>query len=659
MKEIALTINSQKVQGKVGDTVLDVCHGNGIYVPTLCHMDGLTDVGGCRMCVVEIENERRPVPSCTYPAREGLVVQTNTPKLESYRRMILELLFTERNHFCMFCEKSGNCELQKLAYQYQMDNVRFNHRYPSLPTDSLSDSMVIDHNRCVLCGRCIRTCSEIVGNKTLDFGNRGWKTMVVADLSQPLDQSSCTLCGACVQACPTGAIFSKFSLYKDIPVGCQHVSTVCPSCGVGCQLDVLIKDNNIVRIDSTDLTSLKGPLCKKGRFGLLRERRRITSPLMRDKRGTLKECILDDAAQAVANHIARNKKNLGGMVSPRLPNEALTLFYNFIHRTVGSNWIDTTDGGTYRTISEGIRQFSGNGRGLEIECRIDEILNADCILLVEADPMETHPIVANAILRAKSRKGTKLIVIDSSMNPLPLQTDLWLKPKKGSEEFLITGLGRIHLLIDLLSLGKEDTVDFIQYMSHSEKNEIFWITGINVETLEQAAEMYGRAQKAVIIYGESLLKSGNARAVSSILKLATVTNNVCGESLNVISLKNGANSRGAWQMGLAAKPIDWEEVQSLYLFLGDDDVNEELLKKIRGLDLLIVQASYQSPITEMADIVLPSPTWAERVGTYISMDGQPFKSSYLLKRRDDIKGDTVVINTISQKLKQAQVKRRR
>ena len=142
MSEITLTIDGKEVKGKEGDTVLEVCQDNGIDVPTLCHHQGLSDVGACRMCVVEIERERRPVPSCTYPARDGLVVRTNTEQLEKYRRLILELIFAERNHFCMFCEKNGDCELQKLAYRYQMDNVRYPYTFPSLPVDSLSDYLV-------------------------------------------------------------------------------------------------------------------------------------------------------------------------------------------------------------------------------------------------------------------------------------------------------------------------------------------------------------------------------------------------------------------------------------------------------------------------------------------------------------------------------------
>ena len=130
MAEITLTINGQSVKGKTGDTVLAICKANGIDVPTLCHLDGLTDVGACRLCVVEIQTEKKPIPACNYPARDGLVIKTNTPQIERYRKQVLELLFAERNHFCMFCESSGDCELQKMAYRYQMDNNRFQSLFP-------------------------------------------------------------------------------------------------------------------------------------------------------------------------------------------------------------------------------------------------------------------------------------------------------------------------------------------------------------------------------------------------------------------------------------------------------------------------------------------------------------------------------------------------
>lgn len=168
MQEITLTINGQSVKGKSGDTVLSVCRTNGIDIPTLCHLEGLADVGACRLCVVEIQTEKKPVPACNYPARDGLVVKTNTPQIERYRKQVLELLFAERNHFCMFCESSGDCELQKMAYRYQMDNDRFQSLFPKLPLDTLSKFLAIDHNRCILCGRCVRACKEVAALRTLD-----------------------------------------------------------------------------------------------------------------------------------------------------------------------------------------------------------------------------------------------------------------------------------------------------------------------------------------------------------------------------------------------------------------------------------------------------------------------------------------------------------
>ncbi|MBM3133667.1 MAG: 2Fe-2S iron-sulfur cluster binding domain-containing protein, partial [Chloroflexi bacterium] len=412
MKELALTINDKPVKGMEGSTVLEVCRANGIDIPTLCHLDGLSDVGACRMCVVEIQGERRPVPACTYPARDGLVIQTHTPEIERYRRLILELIFTERNHYCMFCEKSGDCELQKLAYRYQMDSVRYPYAFPTMRTDAVSDFIVIDHNRCILCGRCVRTCAEVEANFTLDFGKRGWKTVVSADLNDPLGKSSCVSCGACVQACPTGAIFSKLNLYTGKSSECEHIGAVCPVCGVGCELKVAVKDNNLVKIESASLQGISGPLCKKGRFDLLRsERARIVSPLVRDGRGKLKPCTLDEAINAAAGKLGQLKKSVAGIASARYPNETLWLFRRFLNEALESDWVDTLNGRYFRAVSLGIKQWSNNGKGLEIESPMEEILRADCILVVEADPEKTHPVVGSLIRRAVRHGGAKLIVI--------------------------------------------------------------------------------------------------------------------------------------------------------------------------------------------------------------------------------------------------------
>jgi len=649
MGEITLTINGRQVKGKEGDTVLEVCQANGIDVPTLCHLDGLSDVGACRMCVVEIEKERRPVPACTYPARDGLVVETNTERLERYRRQILELIFTEHNHFCMFCEASGDCELQKLAYRYQMDNVRYPYTFPSLSVDSLSDYLVIDHNRCILCGRCIRACSEVAGSHTLDFSQRGWKTLVTADLEQPLGESSCFLCGACVQACPTGAIFGKLNLYKGRKDECQQIHTVCPACGVGCELNVLVKDNNLVRIEAPGLTEPRGPLCRMGRFGLLEPTPpRVTSPLVRSKQGKLEECSLHRAAEVIVDRLAEVKDGFAGMISTRVPSETLSLFNKFIGEVIGSDLIDTLDGESYRIITEGIRQFQDNGRGLDIECPIEGILEADCIIVVGADPEKTNPIISTLVRRAVSQRKAKLIVVNSSRDVFPLWTDLWLKPRAGSEGDLLSGLAKILIDKGLVVSGKA-SAKLIKSFSRYRIGEVVRTTGIEEERLELLAEMYGQAERGVIIYGEELLRTNDASPITTILNLANMTGNQVGDGLRVISLKPRANSRGAWEMGLA-RGIKRDKLKGLYLLLADERDSEELLSWLKGIDFLVVQASYQSPVTAMADVVLPSPIWAEREGKYVTMDGRVLELKQVLQPKDGLPQDQEVLKAISQKL---------
>ena len=649
MNEITLTINGKQVKGKAGKTVLEVCQANGIDVPTLCHLDGLSDVGACRMCVVEIEKERRPVPSCTYPARDGLVVQTNTEKLEKYRRQILELIFTEHNHFCMFCEKSGDCELQQLGYRYQMDHVRYPYTFPSLSVDSLNKYIAIDHNRCILCGRCIRACSEIAAAHTLDFSQRGWKTEVSADLNQSLGESSCLNCGSCVQACPTGAIFNKINLYKGLTDDCEQLKTVCPGCGVGCELNVLIRDNNLVRIDAPSLTGPRDTLCRTGRFELLEQTLpRITSPLVRGKKGELEECSLDSAAQRISSGMNEAKDSFAGMASSKLPSETLSLFNRFISEVIGSESVDTPDGAIYRIISEGISKFAGNGKGLDIECPIEEILKADCILVIGADPEMTNPVVSTLTRRAVSQGKAKLIVINSARDVFPLWTDLWLRPRAGSEGDLLTGLAKVLVDKGLVESGKVGT-ELKESLSKCEIGEVTRTTGIEKENLEQVAEMYAQAERGVIIYGNDLLENSGAGSVTTILNLASITENQVGNSLRVISLKPGANSRGAWELGLA-KGIKQDRPKGLYLLLSDDTGNERLLSWLRGIDFLVVQASYHSPITAIADVVLPSPIWAEREGKYVDMDGRVLEIKQVLRPGDGVLQDKEVLMGISQKL---------
>ena len=650
MKEITLTINDKQVKGKDGDTVLGVCQANGIDVPTLCHLDGLTDVGACRICVVDVEKERRPVPACAYPARDGLVVKTNTPKLEKYRRLLLELIFTERNHYCMFCELSGDCELQKLAYRYQMDNVRYPYTFPSKSVDSSNEYLAIDHNRCILCGRCVRACAEVAGINTLDFGQRGWKTMVAADITEPLGDSSCISCGACLQACPTGAIFCKQSIYKGRTADCQKISTVCPICGVGCELDVLVRDNNVVMIKAPNLTQTRGSLCKMGRFELLSQTSaRVTSPLVRNKQGKLEECSIDTAIETIANKVREFKGSFGGVASTRVPEETLSQFNKMMHDVISTEYVDTLDGMSYRVISEGIKQFSNNGRKMDIECPVEEISESDCIVVVGADPLKTHPVVGSLIRKARSLKGAELIVIDPSKDPFATWSSIWLKPKAGSEGTLFNGLIKIMADKGLVSREKL-SAELAKSLNQYDVDKVSKATGIGKEDLESAANQYGKAKHGVIIYGEGLLQKNDPKLVASLLTLASLTGNESKDKLRVISLKPNSNSRGAWELGLAGKGLPQAKLKGLYVLLGDEQGSEEVLSLIKGLDFVVVQAGYQSAITAAADVVLPCPIWAEREGKFVSMDGRTLKSRQVLQPMNGLLEDREIFAKLSKKL---------
>jgi bidirectional [NiFe] hydrogenase diaphorase subunit len=205
-----LSIDGTDVSARAEQTILEAAREARIAIPTLCHLDGLSEVGACRVCLVEIKGSNRLLPACVTHVEEGMEVATKTDQLTKYRRMILELLFAERNHICSVCVSNGACELQDLGQSQGLTHIEFSYRNPRLAVDASHERFTLDHNRCILCTRCVRVCGEIEGAHTWDVMGRGIQARVITDLNQPWGEAtSCTNCGKCVQVCPTGALFEK------------------------------------------------------------------------------------------------------------------------------------------------------------------------------------------------------------------------------------------------------------------------------------------------------------------------------------------------------------------------------------------------------------------------------------------------------------------
>ena len=207
-----LRIDGRDYSAKSDDTILDVARENDIFIPRLCELEGLSTVGACRLCLVEVKGSKKLLPACTTAVDEGMEISTNSERLQGYRKMIVEMLFTEGNHICSVCVSNGHCELQTMAQTLGVTHIDLPYRNPRKQVDASHDRFVLDHNRCVLCTRCVRVCDEIEGAHTWDVMGRGIESKVITDLNQSWGSSeSCTGCGKCVQVCPTGALSEKGS----------------------------------------------------------------------------------------------------------------------------------------------------------------------------------------------------------------------------------------------------------------------------------------------------------------------------------------------------------------------------------------------------------------------------------------------------------------
>ena len=571
MSPIHFTLDGQAVTAEAGESLLDVAQRCGTELPHLCHADGLGSPGNCRACVVEVQGERVLAPSCCRTPAEGMVVHTASDRATRARRTVLELLLADAPATTALRHDS---ELARWAEHSQARADRFPRR-AAVGQDASHPAMVVNRDACIQCTRCIRACRDVQGNDVLGLAFRGGHAQIVFDQADPMGESTCVACGECVQACPTGAIAPAHGVFAK-PAQ-KQVDSVCPFCGVGCQLTYQVSDERIQHVVGAQGPANQGRLCVKGRFGFdyAHSPERLTTPLIRkpgvpkdplevrrrDWRELFREATWDEALDAAAAGLRRARETqpatgrdaaVAGFGSAKGTNEEAYLFQKLIRSAFATHNVDHCTRLCHASSVAALMEGLGSA---VVTNPLRDVQHADFVLLIGANPAQNHPVGASWIKNAVKR-GTRLVLADPRRTELARHAWKHLGFQPGTDVALLNALLNVIIeegLTDPAYIAAH-TLDFERLRAHVADftpEAMAPVCGLPADTLREVARAYATAGNSMILWGMGVSQhthgTDNARCL---IALSLITGQIGRPGTGLHPLRGQNNVQGASDAGL-------------------------------------------------------------------------------------------------------------
>jgi formate dehydrogenase major subunit len=563
---VTFTLNGAAVESGADETLLQTATRLGVEIPHLCYKDGMRPDGNCRACMVEIKGERVLAPSCCRYPKDGMEVVTNNPRAVASQKMVLELLLSDmpEEHY------TRNSELDQWAAKLDVGKPRFAARHQP-PQDLSHPAIAVHLDACIQCGRCVRACRETQVNDVIGYAFRAAESKIVFDLDDPMGASTCVACGECVQACPTGALMPA---RVGAAVADTQVESVCPYCGVGCQLTYHVKDNAILFVQGKDGPANSSRLCVKGRYGFdyVSHKHRLRAPLIRrpgmpkrkdfvvdpdNWRDVFREATWDEALDAAAGGLGTirdtyGKRSLAGFGSAKGTNEEAYLFQKLVRVGFGSNNVDHCTRLCHASSVAALMEGLNSGA---VSNQVRDVEKAEVIFVIGANPTQNHPVAATFMKNA-AKRGAKLIVADPRQSDLTRHATYMLQFNADTDVALLNAM--LHVIVEegLVDEGFiNDRTSGYEALAQNVKTfspeRMAPVCGINAQTIREVARLYATSSGSMIFWGMGISQhihgTDNARCL---IALALSTGQIGRPGTGLHPLRGQNNVQGASDSGL-------------------------------------------------------------------------------------------------------------